>query len=383
METRYTTGRSHLFHETQSSRPQTDMRPPVHSPGHSPYRLLLDITLPAPILEGNRDWLRAARRLNEILLPDSLSTDRQVTLSSYDRLSTALTVAQVCGVQRVSQHYAARLAPQPSPESTRASNRRLAQITEFARLLAGHPTLITSRSRDLLREAGLTEHDIVHLVLITGLVSMQARIVAVSASLTAQPQRLLPGSAPVNALDLELLAHKRWRQDVFPPSRAGHSQNLNIILRQAYILRMLRPLLRPLSWDVPLLGALHAFNSGLITASSDTSPGWPVELIAYRAHGSGSCFNQTLRTHPVSQEFASALRSEESVLAQWLKLNPQYAPWVEALSLLAHTPDRITPDVLAPLNKLDAMTGAEFATLAVAANASGMCRIKMGLGTRS
>ncbi|PYB23394.1 peroxidase, partial [Serratia marcescens] len=49
------------------------------------------------------------------LFPDQVSLSRYVTLSPYDRLSTALTVAQVTGVQSLCSHYAARLAPLHSP----------------------------------------------------------------------------------------------------------------------------------------------------------------------------------------------------------------------------------------------------------------------------
>lgn len=84
-----------------------------------------------------------------------------MTLSPYDRLSTALTVAQVTGVQSLCSHYAARLAPLHSPDASRESNIRLAQITQYARQLASQPTLICRRALQQLGDVGLSPADIV------------------------------------------------------------------------------------------------------------------------------------------------------------------------------------------------------------------------------
>ena len=83
-----------------------------------------------------------------------MSLSRYVTLSPYDRLSTALTVAQVTGVQSLCSHYAARLAPLHSPDASRESNIRLAQITQYARQLASQPTLICRRALQQLATSG-------------------------------------------------------------------------------------------------------------------------------------------------------------------------------------------------------------------------------------
>jgi uncharacterized protein YciW len=58
-----------------------------------------------------------------------------------------LTVAQACGVQRLCNHYAALLAPLPGPDSSRESNRRLAQITQYARQLASSPDVIDDKAQ--------------------------------------------------------------------------------------------------------------------------------------------------------------------------------------------------------------------------------------------
>jgi hypothetical protein len=52
-------------------------------------------------------------------------------------------------------HYAA-VWPLPGPDSSRESNRRLAQITQYARQLALSPGVIDARARQQLDEVGLT-----------------------------------------------------------------------------------------------------------------------------------------------------------------------------------------------------------------------------------
>lgn len=102
-----------------------------------------------------------------------MTVNRLQTFSAYDRLSTALTVAQVYGVQRLCNHYAARLAPLPGPDSSRESNRRLAQITQYARQLASSPSLINALARSQLDEVGLTSRDIILINQIIGFISFQ------------------------------------------------------------------------------------------------------------------------------------------------------------------------------------------------------------------
>jgi uncharacterized peroxidase-related enzyme len=128
-----------------------------------------------------------------VLFPDQVALSRFVTLSPYDRLSTALTVAQVTGVQSLCSHYAARLAPLHSPDASRESNIRLAQITQYARQLASQPTLICTRALQQLSDVGLSPADIVTFSQIIGFVSYQARVVAGVAALAGRPTGVVPG----------------------------------------------------------------------------------------------------------------------------------------------------------------------------------------------
>ncbi|EPE3623209.1 CMD domain-containing protein [Serratia marcescens] len=135
------------------------------------------------------------------LFPDQVSLSRYVTLSPYDRLSTALTVAQVTGVQSLCSHYAARLSPLHSPDASRESNIRLAQITQYARQLASQPTLICRRALQQLGDVGLSPADIVTFSQIIGFVSYQARVVAGVAALAGRPAVVVPGFPNVEDAD--------------------------------------------------------------------------------------------------------------------------------------------------------------------------------------
>jgi len=81
-----------------------------------------------------RNWVFSSSLASyHVLFPDKAIVSRYVTLSLHDRLSTALTVSQVTGVQYLCSHYAARLAPLHSSDASIESNIRLAQITQYAR----------------------------------------------------------------------------------------------------------------------------------------------------------------------------------------------------------------------------------------------------------
>jgi uncharacterized protein YciW len=115
MEPRRVNGKNHWYHETQSTICPVDVLPLVPEAAHVEDRFLLDLTLPAAWLRAHAGWLHPARQLAELLFPDQVAVSRLQTFTAYDRLSTALTVAQVYGVQRLCNHYAARLAPLPAP----------------------------------------------------------------------------------------------------------------------------------------------------------------------------------------------------------------------------------------------------------------------------
>lgn len=193
MEQRRFSGKGHWYHETQSNHSQTDILPLVPEAANVDDRFLLDLALPEEIIAACSGWLAPARMLCHLLFPLDTPVNRLHTLSAYDRLSTALTVAQACGVQRLCNHYAALLAPLPGPDSSRESNRRLAQITQYARQLASSPDVIDDKAQHQLDEVGLTTYDIVLINQIIGFIGFQARVVAVFQALLGHPVRWLPG----------------------------------------------------------------------------------------------------------------------------------------------------------------------------------------------
>lgn len=186
-------GKSHWYHETQST---MSSQPPLSLMPEAAYvndRFLLDLTVSETALTPFESWLKPARQLADVLFPRTVLNDRLHTFSAYERMSTALTAAQVFGVQRLCRHYAARLAPLPGPDASRESNQRLAQITQYARQLAGSPSVINTRAREQLAEVGLTARDTVLINQIIGFIGFQARVAAIFQAFCRLPVRELPG----------------------------------------------------------------------------------------------------------------------------------------------------------------------------------------------
>ncbi|MCR2307236.1 CMD domain-containing protein, partial [Salmonella enterica] len=90
-------------------------------------------------------------------------------------------------------YYSARLTPLPGPDSSRESNHRLAQITQYARQLASSPSIIDNRSRQHLNDVGLTAWDCVIINQIIGFIGFQARTIATFQAYLGHPVRWLPG----------------------------------------------------------------------------------------------------------------------------------------------------------------------------------------------
>ncbi|MGA5653823.1 CMD domain-containing protein [Rahnella contaminans] len=234
MEQQRKAAHSGWYHETQSSQY-----------GHLPLdphaaliqdRFLLglenqlDPTL-RPLINDRQGLLRASRACYEVLFPDSLSVSRTETLSLYDRLSSALTVAQVSGVQCLCSHYAARLAPLSSPDASRESNIRQTHITQFARLLATQPTLITAPMLSQLYDVGLSTRDIVTFTQLIGFVSYQARVLAVLNGLRGRAAAVLPGFPSPEGCEQKgfSLAMLQWTSrlpEVVPETASRHQQDV-------------------------------------------------------------------------------------------------------------------------------------------------------------
>ncbi len=186
-------GKSHWYHETQSTMSSQTPLSLMPEAAYVNDRFLLDLTVAETALTPFESWLKPARQLADVLFPRTVLNDRLHTFSAYERMSTALTAAQVFGVQRLCRHYAARLAPLPGPDASRESNQRLAQITQYARQLAGSPSVINTRAREQLAEVGLTARDTVLINQIIGFIGFQARVAAIFQAFCRLPVRELPG----------------------------------------------------------------------------------------------------------------------------------------------------------------------------------------------
>lgn len=221
MEQRRSPGHDHWFYESQTRPNNTATAPLVPEAAHIEDRFLLGLQQEAsalqPLLSRFQPALLAARDLSQILFPDTLATSLTHTLTLYDRLSTALTVAQVAGVQRLCNHYSARLNPLPGPDSSRESNNRLTQITQYARQLAMQPELITATSINALDAVGLTEPDIVTLNQLVGFVSYQSRVVASIQAMMGLPVRWIPGVTPPPDASVALFAAADQWQPALKP----------------------------------------------------------------------------------------------------------------------------------------------------------------------
>ena len=234
MEQQRKAAHSGWYHETQSSQ-QGHLPLDPHAALAQDRFLLgqdaqLDPTLRSLIHE-RQGLLNASRACYDVLFPDSLKVSRTETLSLYDRLSSALTVAQVSGVQPLCSHYAARLAPLSSPDASRESNIRQTHITQFARLLATQPTLITAPMLSQLNDVGLSTQDIVTFTQLIGFVSYQARVLAILNGLRGRAAAVLPGFPSPEGCEQKgySLAMLQWSSrlpEVAPESASQHQQDV-------------------------------------------------------------------------------------------------------------------------------------------------------------
>ncbi|EOY5462385.1 CMD domain-containing protein [Cronobacter turicensis] len=381
MEQRRLTGKSHWYHETQSSLCPADPLPLVPEAAKVEDRFLLDLPLDDANIAAHAPWCDAARSLIPSLLPDKHDVTRLHTLSVYDRLSTALTVAQVCGVQRLCNHYAARLAPEPGPDSSRESNRRLTLLTQTARQLASSPTLIDSAARTQLEDAGLSVHDIVTFTQIIGFVGFQARAVALLQAQPGQPARWLPGidmqqDAPASLFT----AHEpRWQPDLPTLEMGWASAEQQAAYNAALDEPLLQPLLSLLAHDACALQGLAALLASL-RGQAITSDAALVALVSARINGSVSCFDEAalrLRDEP---GLADAARNGERALLAWSHHHPRARAIIQAMQMLTRAPARFGHAQLEPLTDagFDAQTALRL--LAWGSVCGWVNRLRLGLG---
>lgn len=376
MEQRRIVGKSHWYHETQSSTYPQDVLPLVPEAAHVDDSFLLDLAIPHDVLLPFQSWLTPARKLAQLLFPAHVVLDRMHTFSAYERMSTALTVAQVYGVQRLCNHYAARLTPLPGPDSSRESNHRLAQITQYARQLASSPAVIGERDRQHLDAVGLTSCDSILMNQIIGFVGFQARVVALLQACSAHPVRRIPG------LDIQQFAHASpfsatnasWHAAPLEPElhtrakpRADYPNELHALL----------PLLAHSPAVLDLLGSLI---SSTLRSDMPTRAFSLTTLMTSRINGSVSCFNEHAHTAYELTDIITVLRQDERELQRWEQRHPVERVTLQAVQWLTRAPDRFSAALLTPL--FDQGISSEQAINLLAW--SGLCgwlnRLKIALG---
>lgn len=371
MEQRRVYGKSQWYHETQSRQQVADVLPLVPEAANVRDRFLLDLTLPAAVMTDAEAWLALARTLAQSLMPDEVAVSQLQTFSAYERLSTALTVAQVCGIQRLCNHYAARLAPLPGPDSSRESNYRLAQITQYARQLAASPSIITPQSRQQLREVGLTAPDIVLITQIVGFVAWQARVIAAGHALQALPARWIPGmpvqddaeAAPFACLSC------RWIADntLATPGNRPHPPEVTAFLQ---------PLVPVLDWEpaqlVTLSALLQRFDGERLTILA--------ALVTSRINGSVSCFNELAACRTEDISLIQAIRQGDGAVRKWLIQHPDDSAIIQAAQLLTRAPDRFSASQFSPLTAQGLSQSQTFNLLAWCGLSGWLNRLRIGLG---
>lgn len=286
-----------------------------------------------------------------VLFPDHVALTRMVTLSPYDRLSTALTVAQVTGVQSLCSHYAARLAPLHSPDASRESNIRLAQITQYARQLASQPTLICSKALQQLSDVGLSPADIVTFSQIIGFVSYQARVVAGVAALAGRPTVVVPGFPNIeDAEGVEFTEEELAWQSRLPPITLEDARAEQLdVLDQSHPDARSEPYYLLLAHDASALrernGVFNSINADGYGLSARLKA--LATLAVSRINGSRYCASTVAQdiqdTALASAIFTDINRGLES------SDNPVAQAVIRVAADLTRTPEKFTPRSVQPL----------------------------------
>ncbi|ECC9293396.1 CMD domain-containing protein [Salmonella enterica subsp. salamae] len=336
-------GKSHWYHETQSTMSSQTTLSLMPEAAYVNDRFLLDLAVSETALAPFESWLKPARQLADILFPRTVFNDRLHTFSAYERMSTALTAAQVFGVQRLCRHYAARLAPLPGPDASRESNQRLAQITQYALQLAGSPSVINTRAREQLAEVGLTARDTVLINQIIGFVGFQARVAAIFQAFCRLPVRELPGQEMQRFARAARFQNPQatWRPAdslvEYPPA---HTK-----VRRQYSSSQCQMMAPVLMRDPSSFALLERILTSTLHTASPPSLLPFISLLTSRINGSAACFNEQAAQPGEWRRAVITLRLEDDDIARW-ELEPALT---QAIQWLTRAPDRFSAAHFFPL----------------------------------
>ena len=378
MEQRRFPGNSHWYHETQSTL-TPHAAPLFPEAAEIEDRFLLGLAQQyqselQQTLQQSQPALLASRDLYQLLLPQQLATSKTHTLTLYDRLSTALTVAQVTGIQRLCNHYAARLNPLSGPDSTRESNRRLTQITEYARQLASQPTLIDEAALSRLDDVGLTTPDIITFHQLIGFISYQARTIAGMNALLGLPVRWIPGvTMPEDARQACFGSASPWRP-LLPPVELRYASESQI---EALTWCQPQPLLNDCAWLLAHDGQTLYGWASLLNALKETTASGEARLaaaVAARINGSTVCFNSS-----AEGEMREALL--EGIDEAMAVATARQKAIIYCAAQLTRSPERFSAAHLQPLKEAGFSDKTVFTLLQSTALASWSNRLMHALGS--
>ncbi len=232
--------------------------------------------------------VKARSPVGGCLISRTVLNDRLHTFSTYERMCTALTAAQVFGVQRLCRHYAARLAPLPAltpqrEQSTAGAN--YAIRSSACRL----PSVINTRAREQLAEVGLTARDTVLINQIIGFIGFQARVATIFQAFCRLPVRELPGRR-CSALPGRAVSKPQtiWRPAAslveYPPA---HTK-----VRRQYSSSQCQMMAPVLIRDPSSFALLERILTSTLHTSSPPSLLPLITLLTSRINGSAACFNE-------------------------------------------------------------------------------------------
>jgi len=131
------------------------------------------------------------------LFPETPCPEEKCSLTLYERLTIALTVAQLTETGFLSDFYAAWLSPLPGPAGSRENNIRLTEITEYTRLLTCSSAETPSPGLAGLLQSGVTPPDILILHQLCGFVGWQAQWISGVMTLAADGGETRYRTSPV------------------------------------------------------------------------------------------------------------------------------------------------------------------------------------------
>jgi alkylhydroperoxidase family enzyme len=292
-------------------------------------------------------------------------------------------VAQVFGVQRLCNHYAARLAPQPGPDSSRESNRRLTQITQYARQLASQPTLIDDISRQQLDDVALSVNDIVTFNQLIGFIGFQARVIAVFQALDQLPVRWLPGLDVQQDASAELFPEgdSQWQAGLpAVEQRYANTEQLEVLecCQTQHVLQEMSGLL---VHDAPVLSSLSKLTHLLLPSATQAGDNHIlVGMLTARINGSVNCFSDFAKAWQGESGLPEAIRNGERALQAWSHNHPRERAVIQAVRVLTRAPGSFSAAQLQPLFEQGFNTN-EALQLMVSSGLYGwLNRLKIGLG---